>query len=215
MQTNNKLREALAEILGIADHVQMRFEIPKLADQEISELKQIAKAALAEPVKNCEVGTPKQQAKRFLKFCLGHQPKGGDCTCACPAFVGKDVDCHFSWAQMPHESEAHVESGDKARWQLRVCYYYPDEPWGNTLSTSVQSYASEEVAIKMLEETIRSVWTTTVPDGDVGEVALADRRGWQDDPVPERSEVYYSKDGKTAWAFFSDGHGYKGEVVEV
>lgn len=65
-----------------------------------------AKAALAAPPRNCDIGTPEEQAQRFLRFCLGHQPKEGDCTCACPAFVGKDVDCHFSWAQMPYESEA-------------------------------------------------------------------------------------------------------------
>ena len=60
-----------------------------------------AEEFLSRPDRNCDVGTPKQQAKRFQKFCLGHQPKEGDCTCACPAFVGEDVDCHFSWAQMP------------------------------------------------------------------------------------------------------------------
>ena len=49
-----KLREALARILGIADHVQTRFAIPELANQEISELKQIAEAALDEPQRNCD-----------------------------------------------------------------------------------------------------------------------------------------------------------------
>lgn len=101
-------------------------------------------------------------------------------------------------------------------WQLRVCYYHPDEPWGSTLSMWVNTYASEETAVKMLEETIRSDWTTTVPDGNGDEVALADRRGYADYPGdPKHSEVYYSEDGKTAWAFFSDGHGYKGEVVRA
>ena len=102
------------------------------------------------------------------------------------------------------------------RWIVQVCYYYPDEPWGRTLTMSVRPYASEEVAVKMLEETIRSAWTTTVPDNDGGEVALADRRGYADHPDdPKHSEVYYSKDGKAAWAFFSDGHGYKGEAVQI
>lgn len=101
-------------------------------------------------------------------------------------------------------------------WIVQECCYYPDEPCGRILTMSVRPYASEEDAVKILEEVIRNEWTTTVLDGIGGEVALADKRGYADCPGdPKRSEVYYSKDGKTAWAFFSDGHGYKGEVVQI
>ena len=50
-----KMREALSRILGIADHLQTRFAIPKLASEEILELKQIAESALAAPPRNCDV----------------------------------------------------------------------------------------------------------------------------------------------------------------
>ena len=104
METNNKPRKALAEILGVADHVQMRFEIPKLANQEISELKQIAEAALAEPVKNCEVGTAKEQVKRWRRFC-DSMTTCGECPCH-KSYSEVVTDCFSRWAQMPYESEA-------------------------------------------------------------------------------------------------------------
>ena len=49
-----KMREALSRILGIADHLQTRFTIPKLVSEEISELKQIAESSLASPPRNCD-----------------------------------------------------------------------------------------------------------------------------------------------------------------
>ena len=48
------MREALLRILGTADHLQTRFSIPKLASEEILELKQIAESALSAPPRNCD-----------------------------------------------------------------------------------------------------------------------------------------------------------------
>lgn len=81
-----------------------------------------AKAALAEPVKNCEVGTVAEQAERFDAFCqsnmqfykdmFGHDDEGRldgwDCREDCP--VGRMIDngtavpdrCQLAWAQMPY-----------------------------------------------------------------------------------------------------------------
>lgn len=103
METNNKLREALEAILGIADHVQTRFAIPKLANQEISELKQIASAALAEPVKNYEVGTAEEQAERFVDFC--DEEKGNREHCRNCSLCNAQ-DCTLAWAQTPYEGGA-------------------------------------------------------------------------------------------------------------
>ena len=50
-----RMREALSRILGIADHLQTRFAIPKFASEEILELKQIAEAALSSTPRNCDV----------------------------------------------------------------------------------------------------------------------------------------------------------------
>lgn len=49
-----EMREALSRILGIADHLQTRFAIPKFASEEISELKQIAESAISATLRNCD-----------------------------------------------------------------------------------------------------------------------------------------------------------------
>ena len=56
MEANNikAMREALSRILGIADHLQTRFAIPKFASEEILELKQVAESALAVTPRNCD-----------------------------------------------------------------------------------------------------------------------------------------------------------------
>lgn len=48
------MRVALAKILGIADHLQTRYALPKLVAEEILELIQIAESALAAPPRNCD-----------------------------------------------------------------------------------------------------------------------------------------------------------------
>ena len=89
------MREALLRILGIADHLQTRFAIPKFASEEISELKQIAESALSAPPRNCDVGTADEQVKSYFAFCDRH-------TCqSCP--VKGTTDCGFLWEQMPYE----------------------------------------------------------------------------------------------------------------
>lgn len=100
-------------------------------------------------------------------------------------------------------------------WCVKVAYYYGDESYQNTLDIDVNLYRDKDVAIKMLEETIRSNWTCEVETED-GVKALADCRGMSevaDDP--KYSSWHYSEDGMRAWCFFTDGHGYKGEVVKL
>ena len=58
-----KMREAMSRILGIADHLQTRFSISRLASEEISELKQIAESALAAPPRNCDMYTTLDDAR--------------------------------------------------------------------------------------------------------------------------------------------------------
>ena len=65
------------------------------------------RAALAEPVKNCEVGTAEEQAKRYAQYCDAHLRDDGskpctNCPCCGKIPFGK---CEFAWAQMPYESE--------------------------------------------------------------------------------------------------------------
>ena len=63
-----------------------------------------AKAALAEPVRNCDVGTAEEQEKRFHDFCRArHLPRMEEsryCAYKCP--LEGDTCCELQWAQMPY-----------------------------------------------------------------------------------------------------------------
>ena len=69
-----------------------------------------AYAALAEPLRDCDAGTPEEQAERFRKFCLDHMEKGGRafrCHKNCPAknYINGwgNPYCQLKWAQLPYE----------------------------------------------------------------------------------------------------------------
>ena len=69
-----------------------------------------ARAALAAPPRQCDVGTVEEQAQRMADFCERHYKKAapGRHICSACKFHNKDAEweCYFSWAQMPYESEA-------------------------------------------------------------------------------------------------------------
>ena len=125
MRTNNKLREALAGLLDVMhdmgideDTVAIAVESKHCCMHSKEHLDAIkkAKAALAEPVKNCEVGTAEEQWKRYSDFTNKYTPcayKGSArCTEDCPVNKKLTRDghgtllCPFEWAQMHYESEA-------------------------------------------------------------------------------------------------------------
>jgi hypothetical protein len=64
---------------------------------------EMAIAALAEPLKNCEVGTAEEQSVRFYDYCLTHSKSSVVCL-DCP-LCDKSEMCEFAWANMPYESE--------------------------------------------------------------------------------------------------------------
>lgn len=102
-------------------------------------------------------------------------------------------------------------------WIVRVAYYYPDGSYESTLEMEVIGpFKDRYVAIEMLNRTIREIWTAEVDTADDVK-DLADCRGQCE--LGEGDEKWsswnYSEDGETAWCFFGDGHGYKGEVVEI
>ena len=104
METNNKLREALKDIWRLVEQIHFLYsDYPS----EIHDIARKVNAALAEPVKNCDVGTADEQSARFDKFChanINAQRCCGDC----PAFRTTRDDCELVWAQMPYE-----EGGEK------------------------------------------------------------------------------------------------------
>ncbi len=93
MQTNNKMREALESVKSYLDGYTVN----------ILDLRRRVDAALAEPVKNCEVGTADEQSRRFDDFCFVHISRERGCG-DCPLL--ENTCCELAWGQMPYpESE--------------------------------------------------------------------------------------------------------------
>jgi hypothetical protein len=106
--SSNKLRESLKEIADICDGK----DIGGL-DRLVS-IYNIAKHALAEPLKNCEVGSIQEQAERFRSFCGMHKPEvnefseHGELLCpstGCELIACNYGQCALAWTHMPYESE--------------------------------------------------------------------------------------------------------------
>ena len=106
METNNKLREALKDIGRLVEQIHFLYsDYPS----EIHDIARKVNAALAEPVKNCEVGTPREQADRMRHFCLYDQGGCGACS------RRKDMtfrECIIDWEQMPYEANEKGEVDD-------------------------------------------------------------------------------------------------------
>jgi len=100
-------------------------------------------------------------------------------------------------------------------WMVKVSYYYSDEPPRDSLETDVKICKTEQEAINKLNDIIRDDWTATVEvEGE--EKMLADCPGYTNDEENSKyADCRYTEDKKLAWSFFSDGHGYKGQVVPV
>lgn len=73
--------------------------------EEVAKIRSEIKSALAEPLKNCEVGTPEEQSVRMAKFCSEQYEKSdGIMLCSGCRFHGiRGLDCQFAWAQMPYD----------------------------------------------------------------------------------------------------------------
>jgi hypothetical protein len=70
--------------------------------EEMAKALDKSKAALAEPLRNCDVGTAEEQAERFECFCVGFT----NCK-KCPVWNDGIMTskCVAKWSQMPYESE--------------------------------------------------------------------------------------------------------------
>lgn len=113
MNNEQKIRRALRRLLewteahtGIyAIRVSPRKDNPDKVRKEKELALAYARKALAlSPCKrNCDIGTPEEQAKRFNRFCMGQSCRfGGDNANKCPL----DPDaCEFEWGQMPYEEK--------------------------------------------------------------------------------------------------------------
>ena len=103
-----KLREAVEVCLHA---FQMTDWTTLGTSRRVVDLIQRCKAALAEPARNCDVGTAQEQTARFAEFC--YKNKNAESCCAdCPIFtkrVPRGAECELTWAQMPYESERRNE----------------------------------------------------------------------------------------------------------
>lgn len=106
------MREALESMIefdaseeaAMADGLTDAERIAEYADH-IVECQKKAKAALAAPPRNCDVGTADEQNRRFELFCIEHRTYENGCgDCPCKGVAS----CELAWAQMPYE-----EGGEK------------------------------------------------------------------------------------------------------
>ena len=89
------IRKALAGLIdGICFHCDMSGDCKGVPCEKL----QKAKAALASPRLNCEVGTPSEQYQRFLKYC---KKNTGGCDRA-DRYSNPCAYCFSQWAQMTY-----------------------------------------------------------------------------------------------------------------
>lgn len=121
MNSNSKLREAVESLLDLLDDFAITEEIVLIAhekqlyretlhtDKTLAVLRK-AKAALAEPPRNCDVGTVEDQYNRFVYSCTsGKIPCRKSELCSC-------TNCYAEWAQLSYEgneSEVDNENNEK------------------------------------------------------------------------------------------------------
>ena len=99
MQTNNKLREALEALLNLAYEVEdMNSDSGPRTSMPTKFVIDTAKAALSEPIKNCEVGTADEQLTRHGDWCAMRPTTAHPCLDR-----GWCRKCFADWSQMPYE----------------------------------------------------------------------------------------------------------------
>lgn len=105
-----KLREAIDKCVNLITEFG-NAEIVKTPLDVIIDIEAILKAALAAPPRNCDVGTPDEQARRFERFCNRYDH---DCTgCPCEDMGCASLsDCFANWSQMPYEADEKGEVDD-------------------------------------------------------------------------------------------------------
>lgn len=99
METNNKLREALTRVKKIAAaYINCHDdEIDRVATEIVA----TCDSDLAEPMRNYEVGTVEEQAKRFAEYCESEVCRRKRCKSRAKALCIEH--CALEWAQLPYE----------------------------------------------------------------------------------------------------------------
>ena len=93
-----KMREALEKIAHYDDN---EYGMDDYGCADGHNCADIARAALAEPPRNCDMETVADQVRRYQAFCKRH--KG--CDECYIELNGETLDCELVWAQMPYKGE--------------------------------------------------------------------------------------------------------------
>lgn len=99
------MREALKRLLNLAYEVQdLNSEDGPKTSVPTQFIIEVTKSALAAPPRQCDVGTPEEQAERYEVFCLKYFAQYSSVRpCSDCPFAGQEDSCQFAWAQMPYE----------------------------------------------------------------------------------------------------------------
>lgn len=104
---SSKLREALLKSRKAMDEMSNSIFQGRIKDSLIDTMGEAQKAislALAEPIRNCDVGTVDEQEERFHAFCNRHTVVDAQHCNGCPINnIQTEADCVFVWAQLPYE----------------------------------------------------------------------------------------------------------------
>lgn len=118
METNNKLRDTLVSVKKSIDEMGAASldgdpEILLMSlTQVCARLSARIDAALAEPVRNCDVGTVEEQQARHCAWCRKHGIDGDNkVNCAHPDM--SCILCTLRWAQMPYVEKDGDSDGSK------------------------------------------------------------------------------------------------------
>ena len=101
-----KLREAVEYCRDeIADLIHDIGGYEDDMERRMKELVAKCNTALADPPRNCDVGTAKEQDSRFATFCNNHFSNPLECGCNnCPCHItSKDIRCVLAWEHMPYK----------------------------------------------------------------------------------------------------------------
>ena len=116
MSSNVRMREIFEKTISNSSNaLEMLNMIPSTCGYDglvddvsdiLCSIRDDAKSATLLPRRNCDVGTPMEQAHRFHTFCIAHQSAiRGMCDPGCP-LVENCTDmcqCICTWMQMPYE----------------------------------------------------------------------------------------------------------------
>ena len=89
------MREALEMILDKVNGLDEECGVDPV------EIRDLARAALSAPARQCDVGTADEQSERFTKYCKMF-PRCRGCECCGKVLLGR---CELAWAQMPYAAE--------------------------------------------------------------------------------------------------------------